>query len=327
MSSSKTKKVALKGKPQTERAKPEAPIQQITEENKAAEACSSAAEQDTTICPVCQELVNETDRAIECEICLSWFHQACCKVSDSLYNIISSDENDQISWYCTYCKRGAKQIMSKLQQVNKRQNKMDSELIKISSNQDKTDDRVDNIEKRLHELEQNKSVPKAPGISNTTEIIAKSVQEMETRYDRSNNVIFFNVPEDGTDDIETRKKSDLDTANHICREQLEVTASIEKTVRLGAKNESNKRPLKVCLEKKEQRTNILRNAKKLRNSTNEMLSQVYIAPDLTPQQREDSKKLRQLRQTNQQALEDTGDTESIWIIRNGQLKKVRKHQQ
>ena len=69
---------------------------------------------DKSVCHDFNLEVKNNDKAIECDICKGWYHKECQKVSDALYQVMISEEQQQISWYCTSCQRGAKAIMIQL---------------------------------------------------------------------------------------------------------------------------------------------------------------------------------------------------------------------
>ena len=66
---------------------------------------------NTTKCGTCNKEVADTDKALECEVCLDWYHIRCQKVTIRLYEALkSADDEDGCSWFCSFCRRGAKKL-------------------------------------------------------------------------------------------------------------------------------------------------------------------------------------------------------------------------
>ena len=94
------------------------------------------------IFPDCKLTVAEDDSALQCEVCVYWFHISCQGVSENMYQALSEENaSDQFSWHCNYCKRGAKALMG--------------HITTIHAKQIKTDRRLGKVEKRVMKLENN----------------------------------------------------------------------------------------------------------------------------------------------------------------------------
>ena len=103
-------------------------------------------------CPVSSTYVNDEPdtKAIECDICKSWSHKDSAIVSDALYAVITdSDDNSQISWFCKACNKGAKQIMSHILTLNKRQDELENKIEEVGENVHNVVKRVDSQRKEL----------------------------------------------------------------------------------------------------------------------------------------------------------------------------------
>ena len=57
---------------------------------------SSSPDRNQEKCPDCSFEVKDNAEAIECDICKGWDHKGCQNVSDALYAVLISDENQQI---------------------------------------------------------------------------------------------------------------------------------------------------------------------------------------------------------------------------------------
>ena len=53
-------------------------------------------------CKVCEKIVRDKDKAVECEMCKTWVHCKCDSISDELYKIIKSKQRG-FHWFCISC--------------------------------------------------------------------------------------------------------------------------------------------------------------------------------------------------------------------------------
>ena len=152
------------------------------------------------------------------------------------------------------------------------------------------------------------------------EKVKNYLDEKKGKDERQCNLIFHNVPESKSGDTDVRKEEDQ-TQVHRILQHLDVQISpsdIEQAVRLGKKTDGQERPrlLKIKLSRVEPKKQTLSRAKKLKDSKNECYNSVFISPDLTFQEREENRRLR----NDLKARRDNGE-ENI-IIRNGKIVKV-----
>lgn len=152
--------------------------------------------------------------------------------------------------------------------------------------------RVDRLEKENSKLKYDYEILKSSLDSprNNEEICLQMINEVEQRQNRQCNVIITGLPESQTGSVDERKEHDVELCSEIfeCIEQRNVV--FEDTRRLGKQRSDNKRPICVRLTSKESRNKILRNAKKLKQSS--QFPNCYINPDLTELQRKMEFQLR-----------------------------------
>ena len=48
-------------------------------------------------CNICNDLVAENHKAIQCDKCQLWVHIKCSKINVQTYNLLKEDET---TWYC-----------------------------------------------------------------------------------------------------------------------------------------------------------------------------------------------------------------------------------
>lgn len=87
---------------------------------------------DTTMCVLCGVAINEEDSGIKCDFCDNWHRFICCKLSDSLYKVLSEDESNNVMWFCDGCTRAfskAKNMYRTMQMIENKIQKNDTELL------------------------------------------------------------------------------------------------------------------------------------------------------------------------------------------------------
>ncbi|KAK7066083.1 hypothetical protein SK128_017036, partial [Halocaridina rubra] len=89
--------------------------------NKPAVDDGSGGNETDENCGNCETVVKCDDKAMQCKVCKVWFHTVCEGMPEEVYDCIMS-VGDQITWYCTHCKRGCVQLykcMDKIEEQNK----------------------------------------------------------------------------------------------------------------------------------------------------------------------------------------------------------------
>ena len=125
--------------------------------------------------------------------------------------------------------------------------------------------------------------------------LKRATTPVEPESDRSKNLMIFGLPEaDSEDDAATQRRV-TKVFSH-----LECSPVMKSTTRVGKKMETRPRPIKVTFEQREDLIILLKKAKFLRQT--ESFRTVYLSPDLTREEREDSTRLyqtlKQLRKDN-----------------------------
>ena len=58
-------------------------------------------------CSICKSAVNETTKAIECDLCEGWFHTNCIQFNDNVYEeLVDSEDSSSlegVKWFCSTC--------------------------------------------------------------------------------------------------------------------------------------------------------------------------------------------------------------------------------
>jgi len=242
---------------------------------------------DSDNCGTCRKKVKDTDNGIQCEWCQKWFHCGCEKVSNKLYRTMG--EEDAAFWCCRGCRRnvrGMKEENKVLRQENKTLRLENEKLrLRISA----IEERVDAVkEEIINEVK----VEVTRGIQD--EIVNRLKQEEEKKK-RECNLILYNLRESEKENGIEREAEDKSLCLEIFKEELKFErVEIKKIVRLGRRQErGERRPLLVEVDRPGVKWGLLKVAKALKQATRENHKFVYMAPDLTPEEREKDKKLRE----------------------------------
>ena len=289
-------------------------------------------------CVTCGKEVES--ECIECEWCYNWEHKDCVGLSNDVYKALDGAPAN-VMFFCTNCEPKVKLALKFFVDIQQKQQALDDKLEKklesvetaltkaiesqiktfAAQNQTAISDlasKVEGIAKLTLTPEETESLPS----NNTSQLLAsKSVDisnalssaltEEKERSKRQLNLIIHNLDEAASDDAQTRKDQDTQKVSEIFK-HLGTKASVNNAVRLGKKGEKN-RLLKVTVSSGKEKAAILRSCTHLRKeSTPTQFSNVFITPDLTPQQQLQNKILRnKLAEMNQDG--------KLYRIKNGQI--------
>ena len=223
-------------------------------------------------CPICNKEVVDSDKALCCCKCKQWKHATCLKMSNNVFNVLSKQTSTM--WFCPdECIKEAEEVFNgpdseKLTALN---NKVDlllksfSHLKLVQDNQEEILDRK--IEEKVKEV----------------------LQEQKEVERRKLNLLLFKAPEAAEDaSKEEEKNHDLLVMNDILTE-MKIETPVSNVTRHGKRSKDKARPLQITVPSIEVKNKILKNAKLLKQSTDENIKKVFISPDRTPRQRKELK--------------------------------------
>lgn len=219
-----------------------------------------------------------------------------------------------IMWFCFHCRTALPGIKG----VYKSVKKLESKHTNLEYRQGILEDRVtklEELESRVDKLENDESKAGLKGedkiknqgevVQVATEVAKEIMEEYKEKERRKLHVVFQNLPESVNDNEEVQK---------IMRE-IGILTAVNDTERVGVKREGQHRTLRMCCKSFEEKKDILGAARKLRDSDNETLKNVYIRPDLTKKEREEA----YLRREELRARRREGGT---WIIRRNRVVQI-----
>ena len=181
-------------------------------------------------------------------------------------------------------------------------------LEKIETKADKVNARVGGVEKEV-----------ATGMEKAKEEVKKDVRtEMAEREVNASNVVLYGLDETKeADPVQWRAKEQKKVEEIFQKMGVEVQGEVVVKHRAGRPREegAKPRPIVVKVADDETRVNIFRNAPRL--SRMDETRRVYIAPDLTPHQREEDRKAEaKLKDeaTKRTDEEKNGGGERRWVV-------------
>lgn len=252
-------------------------------------------------CPKCEKVINDGNECIECGVCELIFCMECTNVSEALRQALKDDKSSNFKWTCNACKQNFP-CMSGLNQ-------------KLRSIEDKTDSRLGILEAQVENLKLDMAAKITEEVQAmrqdiNTDIIKEiktslqsdirvELKEIEEQKQRAMNLILFNLQECPNQNKNERKKFDEDIFTEICQFIEVREVDIKVAFRLGNPGPHKSRPLKIILNNKKHRKDILDNAHKLKNvPPTSRVAKCIISKDLTVRQREENKKRRDERKKN-----------------------------
>ena len=245
---------------------------------------SLLSESETAPCHNCEKLLPKSSEGVCCNFCEHWYCLKCSHLKKMIYQALKGSP-DSLMWFCEHCLTafpGVKKVM-----------------IQIGSLEDKyekLDERVTSLETQPKEIE------------NISEIVREEVKELQDIESRKLHMVCFNLPESESSDPDERKSDDTNSLKSLIHEDMKLydkNIEIENPVRLGKKiektqsvagsntNKTGDRPLRFKVWKFEDKRVILQANSELKNSSDENVKKIFITPDQTRRQREESFKLRE----------------------------------
>ena len=256
----------------------------------------------------CGKVIEGKEKCILCESCGKWFHTQCQELCDEAIDALESYE---LPWVCRRCRADLKQkrnLENKIDRCIEEKMKEMEKVIKVQLQEtekriaqkfsDCKQQSVTQFDKRIEEGLKNVEMNVTKEIGRRSDTVMKAVTEQERKVDRSHNVVMHNIPEREGGSATERREHDLQIIKQItegiCGKDNDL--KVEKAIRLqgregnGSEGMSRPRLLLVRFQKKEHAELVLSNQFGLREAG---FKNMYINKDLTKEQRENERKLRE----------------------------------
>ena len=286
---------------------------------------------------------------VECDKCMHWFHCKCQAIPKAALTAMGK-WHGTLLWLCDSCSASLKQPAScKCSEVMETVSKLEavarhnaSKIEASISNQEKmfagqcklldkvtalTDltgkksyaealkeagrEVVDQVGKEVME-QVAKKMEKIPAVNipvqRSHEEVAGILDEIQDKEKRKLNVVVHNLKESDGDTHTDRTKSDETKFVEMVKDGMKLIVKPARSFRVGKKSDTKPRLMIVTLLNNADKVELLRSAASLRDSPK--WSRVYITPDLTWQEREKGRQLR-----DELARRKESGEQHIWIRR------------
>lgn len=204
-------------------------------------------------CVTCSQDVEE--EGVECNWCFRWEHRSCAKLTCEEYTVLSSS-SCKIMFFCSLCYARV------------------PFALRVDDEQQNLEDRLKAVEDKLTKAVEKMDSHSTQPVSTNNEslnsvannIAATLVAEQKDKEKRELNVIVHNIDESSAPSGEERKSEDIAKVSEVIQKVLKVPCTITKAFCIGKKKDKP-RLLKVSVQSLEQKSNILRNKRKLKDQT------------------------------------------------------------
>ena len=241
-------------------------------------------DQTTSIsCSVCLMSSNSDD--ISCDICKAVCHVKCLPVPPKLHEHLKTLITN-LGWVCDTCRVSACNTIQKLlsavsvltQELASVQQQLQSKIQDTASSPDtgcNSSGTVDTANPEIS-VEANTTAERISD-TNVRIVVHKTLEDLQQR---KGNVVVTGLPEAHDAD------SDCELFVNFCSEHLSIKPHVSGCARLGKKINDQPRRLLIKLTAEQSAEQLLKDARKLRNSPDALASSVFLNPDLSPQQRQ-----------------------------------------
>lgn len=274
-------------------------------------AVSKMAEKVKYFCLGCKEALKRKDTSVMCQVCEEYTHPTCSGISNDLlkYLIDESSEGNSISWTCTHCKKVAKVLNNKVKALNK-------DIMDIKKSVKSLQTEQEDLKKEVTVCKENYTKLDTK-ICNTSKVVKNDVfSELRERDEKKCNVLIYGVPEPV--DLESgkeKKAHDIEWAVDIAHAvNVRVADNDIKFIkRLGDVNTSEAaRPILLGFKDAEKKKELIMNSRGLKDNYD--YEEIYIAPDLTKQQRDEELELGKEAMRRNAELDEEAALNSEWKV-------------
>ena len=263
---------------------------------------------DKCKCKKCQVDLASDSKCIQCERCLLWYCIGCANITEAQYSAMSSLKF--IHWFCLECEPAALKAAQNDKQVEEQCKEFfsvyDTRLTKCE----------ENIEKKAEKSEVDSLKATVINQDDRIEGLLKDISTLNRKLDlvrfepfekakRKNNIVIRGLPETGNSDEDKAKVAvalaEVGCAAIIPNDVARLGELKKKeTVVEGADasplpSDFIPRPIRCTLSSTDEKAQILKNGKKIRNSKSDLFDpkKIFFVPDQTALERADDVKLRE----------------------------------
>lgn len=290
-------------------------------------------------CPHCKK--NVGTKGMQCNTCNYWFHCTCEGITDTEYKFFNTNSKTirQIQWSCTTCTDGLQQLRSEVAQIGIRQLKLEKDFEALTEVSKKNVTAIEELNQKVKDLNGEeigavkKELKEAVGkVNDNINKFSKEnrtsavIDELRERQRRAKNIVVFNLPESTETEPEAKKADDEKAFKKICEDIVgHQSPEIEQVFRFGKSTNNRPRAMTVQLKGSREAEMILEHWTKIPLKTRKAKTQCVLIKDMTPEERDHLKALREEQKKMETDLEATGDTaHAIILTKDNKLVKLKK---
>ena len=248
------------------------------------------------ICPKCDKTTGGKDKSVCCHLCEQWIHTKCVEGmnNDYLENIEKLHELMGMSGFlCKTCKKVASKIGKDMKRMDEKIVDLENRVVILELERDNLVAKVETLEAKGEKTDAEMKGWTTVVSKAKKEVISEVKNELKEKEERSENIVVYGLAESKDKDIKKRVEHDEKLVKDMIKvTEVQVKGGVEVKFRAGKVREDGKaRPLIVTIKDEDSRKKIMENARKL--GRDDDWKQVFVAPDLTYEQRESEKKKEQ----------------------------------
>jgi hypothetical protein len=205
-----------------------------------------------SICPKCRNIVLDSGKSVECDLCRVWFHLECVGINNTEFRSLAKT-NTELCWICIACKTKPRTSGTATTYPGSVDNKLDSILGLLGD----MNSRIGNLES--HNMTRDKEID-----TKIDEKVHDAVREELDKERRKLNLIVHGLEESINPDADTRKQDEMTGVQSVMSAIKLDNQQPTDITRLGETKPGKIRPMRITVRTLSEKRSIMANAKLLR---------------------------------------------------------------
>ena len=248
-------------------------------------------------CGGCNKEVAKNGKALACSVCDFWFHFACVDgMTDQFYDNCTEAATTfgYSAFFCKCCRKATSKLNQEIKEMKERMGKLEERIEEMEGEKEAVVKRVGRVEEKAKEdLEGVEREIKSGMGKAMAEAKKEVITELKQEEIRSARIAIYGLKESEKEDEGAEwKEEEKGKVEEMARVMgVELVGEVEVRFRAGRKGvgeEARPRPLIVRIADEETRAKVMRSSGKL--SREEGWKKIFVAPDMTKEQREAARK-------------------------------------
>ena len=274
-------------------------------------------ESEEILCKKCSQEFND-DLSIECDRCMSWFHQGCTRLAKKHIEYISSNPTLDLKWFCEPCQQA--DLVNPNVLLAQQAAQLEALTMLVSTLQQQTLKQNDLI---IQMLSKNKSTDEAIQVH-----VSEVLNEQKEKDEKKSNLIMVHLPEveegvEKPDEVDLKKV--IDVLSYVDSEVNTASLNTTKVSRIGRRRtgpDSTPRLIKITLDSPQSRDKFLSKARTLKD--NSSFKKIGLFSDKTKKEQE---AYRQLKQQCDRLKAETGEEHVVFrdeCVKRSDIPEIKK---